>query len=183
MALSAAKQAVVDAYNEATARTKEHFRHVPSLIEQYKPEVAVGYVFDCASAAHNATIVAGLVTKHKAHRAVAREVAVFQECAWDEFHYEYQTVFGSVIPEAVSILFGEANELRRALLSGKRVSSKDQCGLIIQMLQYADALDEFVYADARIHPFADLSSAKPRGSSLDKSSTRWVLKGMGFPIL
>ena len=93
MALSKPKQQTIDVFDGADKRTKEHFRHVPSLIEQFVPEIAMVYVFDRAAAAHNALIVAGLVTKYKVHRDVAREVAVFQECTWDEFHYEYQTVF------------------------------------------------------------------------------------------
>lgn len=183
MALSAAKQGVIDAFNASSARTKEYYAIVPGLIEHHKPDVALAYVFDRAAAAHNATIVAGLVVKHRAHRDVAREIASFQECAWDEFHYEYQTVFGSVIPESVSAIYGEANEVRRHFLSGKRVSSKDLCATVSQMLKYSDELDAFVYSDARIHPFSDLSKTKSRGAALDKNSTRWVLKGMGFPIL
>lgn len=183
MALSATKQHVIDVFNASSKRTQEYFRHVPNLIEQFVPEVAVGYVFDRTAAAHNGVIVAGLVVKHKAHRDVAREIAVFQECAWEEFHYEYQTVFGNVIPEAISQQYIYANEKRRALLAGKRVSSKDQCEVIEVILQYADTLDEFVAKNSRLHPFSDLSKAKPRGNALDKESTRWVLKGMGFPML
>ncbi len=183
MALSASKQSVIDVFNGTTARTQEHFRYVLSLIEQYKPEVALGYMFDRVAQSHNQLIVAGLVLKHKAHRDVAREVAAFHECTWDEFHYEYQTVFGAVIPEAAADLYIAANEQRRAFMSGKRVSSKDQSIVVENLLKYADAFDEAVWADARLHPFSDLSKTKPRGSSLDKDSTRWVLKGMGFPIL
>jgi hypothetical protein len=183
MALSAPKQSVIDVFNNSTARTQEHFRHVPSLIQQYQPSVALGYVFDRTAEAHNAIIVAGLVVKHRAYRDVAREIASFQECTWDEFHYEFQTVFGSVIPETASDPYIFANEMRRALMSGKRVSSKDQCAVIENVLRYADAFDAFVWADARLHPFSDLSKVKSRGAALDKESTRWVLKGMGFPLL
>lgn len=183
MALSASKTQLIDRFNAASKRVQEHFKHLPALTQDFPVSVAVSYAFDRVAVAHNTTIVAGLVKKYRLNKDVAREIADFQRGSWDEFHYEYQTVFGSVIPDEISDQFAAAEMKRDHLLSGKRVSSTEQGAAVELLLAYADTLDAFVAKDAKLHPFSDLTGVKSRSTPLDKTTSRWILKGMGFPLM
>lgn len=54
---------------------------------------------------------------------------------------------------------------------------------IAAVLQYAEEINEQLEKKAGIKPFCNsLKGFKGRKTPLDRSTTRWVLKGMGFNI-
>ena len=42
-------------------------------------------------------------------------------------------------------------------------------------------MNDWVYQAAGVRPFGDKRGFKGRAEALDKSTTRWILKGMGLP--
>jgi hypothetical protein len=52
----------------------------------------------------------------------------------------------------------------------------------IDVIEYAEALNEDIEEIAGFSPFGDLRGFKGRAEPLDNSTSRWLLKGLGFNI-
>lgn len=50
----------------------------------------------------------------------------------------------------------------------------------MDILDYATGFNDFVYGIAGLRPFGQLKGFKGRAASLEKSTSRWVLRGVGF---
>jgi hypothetical protein len=67
-------------------------------------------------------------------------------------------------------------------MQGKKTLEQKKCEAIAEALQYAEKFNEIVYAAAKLRPFGNLKEFQVNGKSLSKATTRWVLKGMDFPL-
>ena len=99
-----------------------------------------------------------------------------------EFRDKFTVVFGSSIPDAISNTLGKAETVRDRVMHGKKATDSDKRNAVANVIDYADKLNGHVHGIAGFRPFGDLRGFKGAGKSLDKSTTRWVLKGMGFPV-
>jgi hypothetical protein len=76
----------------------------------------------------------------------------------------------------------QAENIRDRILNGQRTLEKDKREGIEHVLNYAQALNQFVKGIARFKPFGDAWGTDGCAESLSQSTTRWVLKGMGFSL-
>ncbi|NZA03056.1 hypothetical protein H0I39_17405 [Ottowia beijingensis] len=74
----------------------------------------------------------------------------------------------------------KAERVRDRVIHGKQVSDPDMRQAIIDVIEYAKALNKDLKAAAGFEPFGDLRGFKGRAQSLEKSTTIWLLKGLGF---
>ena len=82
-------------------------------------------------------------------------------------------------PETIAKI-ESAQKTRNKILHGKTVSDADKRRAIISILEYAEAFNEEVSAVAGFRPFGSLQGFRGAAQSLDKSTSRWVLKGIGL---
>ena len=75
-----------------------------------------------------------------------------------------------------------AEEIRDKVMHGKTTTDKEKREALASIIEYAERFNALVSGIAAFRPFGDLRGFKGRGQSLDKSTSRWLLKGMGFPI-
>ena len=74
----------------------------------------------------------------------------------------------------------EAEKVRDLILHGKQVSEVDKRKAVVDVLEYAKSFNAEVSRIAGFKPFGSLKGFKGRGQPLDKSTSRWVLKGVGL---
>jgi hypothetical protein len=65
-------------------------------------------------------------------------------------------------------------------MHGKGASDDDKRNAIAHVLEYAQELNDLTERLGGPRPFGDLRGFKGAGQALDKATTHWVLKGMGF---
>ena len=87
------------------------------------------------------------------------------------------------IPKKLVSSIEEAESVRDDVMHGSSKSAPKKRKAIGIVLRYAEEMNEFVDDEAGIRPFSDdLRGFKGRASSLDKKTTRWILKGMDFNV-
>ncbi len=70
------------------------------------------------------------------------------------------------------------------MIHGKDVPTTDLWKSIKALTAYAVELNRIVESNAGFQPFGDMRGAVGRkgGQHLNKATTRWLLKGMGFSV-
>jgi len=169
-------------YDKTSAEVQDYFDHLPALIKNFPCEVCIAYMFSRVERAQNMTLYCGVVKLHAAHTSVARSMIHRQHITRDSFARLFKTIFDKPIdgPVAKHIKFAETT--RDKVVHGKVVSNADLRKSIVEILDYAESFNVFVCGIAHFKPFGDLRGFKGRATPLEKKTTRWLLKGLGFDI-
>lgn len=171
---------IVGRYNSCSKEVRDYFNHFPSLAENYPWDVSISYLFGLVELAHNMTLYCGVVKLHRVNATMAKTAVNNQHLTREGFKELYKSVFGKTLKTSVSKKIEEAEKIRDKILHGKRVSEADKRKAVCDVLDYAEAFNEELNDVAKFKPFGSLKGFKGRATSLDKSTSRWVLKGIGF---
>ncbi|MGH9365038.1 MAG: hypothetical protein ACRD1B_07220 [Thermoanaerobaculia bacterium] len=176
------KPGLLNRFNTAPAEVRGYFEHLPRLIQDFPLDVCLSYVFAQLERAQNMTLYCGVVKLHRAESGLAKTAIDVHHMTRPEFKTKFETVFEKAIPKATSDLLEKAEEARDRVMHGKQGTDDEKRNAIANVLDYAEAINQFVSGMASFKPFGDLRGFKGAAQSLDKSTTRWLLKGMGFTI-
>lgn len=174
---------MVNRHTQAPAEVSAYFEHLPKLVEDFPLEVCLAYMFAQVELAQNMTLYCGVVKLHRAHATVARNAVDAHHLTRDGFKALFKNVFGKNLTNAVLTPLQDAEKIRDKVMHGKTVTAKQKREAIVQVLDYAEKHNAFVNNIASFKPFKkDLRGVKGRAKPLETSTTRWMLKGMGFGI-
>lgn len=181
MITTANRRQLKQKFDDAPAQVREYFSNLPGILD-FPLDVALAYVFSRVELAHNMALYCGVVKIHKANKEIANPAIDASHMTREGFLEMFKTVFNQDLPTATSNLLENAEKVRDRVMHGKRTSDHEKREAIVKVIQYAAKFNETVYAAARFRPFGNLRGFHGRGESLPKATTRWVLKGMGFPL-
>ena len=176
------KPGLLKRFSSAPQEVRDHFTHLPKLVDGFPFDVVLSYVFAQVELAQNMTLYCGIVKLHKADGVLARSAIDAHHMTRKEFRDKFTVVFGSPIPDAIWTTIGKAETVRDRVMHGKNANDSDKRNAVGNVIDYAKSLNDHVHRIAGFRPFGDLRGFKGAAKSLDKSTTRWVLKGMGFPV-
>ena len=168
--------------NAAPNDVQRYFQPAGELIEHYPWEVSLSYLFARLERAHLMAIYCGVVKLHKADAALATTAVDRFQNRRDEFLTLFKNVFGEDIPRSLLQLLELAQDVRDRVLHGKKVNDADYRMAIAAIIDYATKFNEICFEGGGFRPFGDLRGYKGAGSSLDRSTSRWLLKGIGLPL-
>ncbi len=172
---------VVNLFRAAPAEVQQYFDGLPELIEKFDWEIALGFMFIRVEKALNTMLYCGARKMHKAHTEVARAKVETHHMTRKEFRSLFANVFGKAIPDATVKILTEAEKIRDKVIHGKATSDADKRKAIVHVIRYAEEMNSLVHSIAGFKPFTkDLRGFTGRGESLDKSTTRWLMLGLGF---
>jgi hypothetical protein len=172
----------MDQFDSCSEEIRAYLADLPRLLDGLPLDVSIGYLFTQIQRAHNATLCAGAVKVHKANRNVARAAVAAQRMTTERFQDQFETVFGRPIPEEVKQELEAAELIHDKILNGLRTPAREKREAIGHILDYAQGLNRFVHGLAKFRPFAGPNGSNGCAGSLGKSTTRWMLKGMGFSL-
>ena len=167
-------------FNACPTEVQRYFQHIPQLAPAFPWEVTLSYQFGRVERAHRMALYCGAVKLHRADSKMARQVVEVHYLTRDDFHRLFETIHGKPIPKSTSDTLGEAERIRDRVMHGQGAPDAQQRKAIADVLDYATRLNSFVLGISGFRPFDDLRGFKGRGQALDKSTTRWLLRGMGF---
>jgi hypothetical protein len=176
------RRSVIDKLDSCPEEIRGYLSDLPRLLDDFPLEVSISYLFTQVERAHNTTLYNGAVKVHKANRNVARAAVGTQHMTRENFQEQFETVFGKPIPDDVRQELEAAEIVRDKILNGQRTQAKEKREAIDHVLSYAQAFNRFVNGLARLKPFAEQQGSNGCSESLNKSTTRWMLKGMGFSL-
>lgn len=173
---------VLKRYEASTEQVRWYFDQFPGLIGNFPYEVTLAYLFLSTEKAHNRALYCGVVKLHRADSEIADRVMNTHHMIRDGFLELYKNVFGHALSAATVAKIKDAEKIRDRVIHGKDVTAPELRQALVDVIEYAEALNIDVAAIGGFEPFGNLRGFKGRGEPLDKSTTRWLLKGLGFAI-
>jgi len=176
------KPGLLNFFKSSNTEIQRYFVHLPALVEQFPLDVALAYVFAQVELAHNMTLYCGIAKLHRADADVAFRAVQAQHMTREEFRAKYEVVYSKPVPEATQLLLTYAEAVRDRVMHGKYASDDQKRNAIAHVLAYAAALNDCTATHGGPRPFGDLRGFKGAAQALEKGTTRWMLKGMGFKL-
>ena len=167
---------------ELPERIQKYFYPIEDLINNYDLEISLTYAFSILEQGQNRALYCGLVKIHRVHKSIAELAIDNQHIDRRFFRGMYENIFGNKIPENVIGLIKEAEGTRDKVVHGKKATYQDLITATYDVLNYANRLNELSYSIASIRPFGDLRGFKGAKLPLEKSTSRLVVKGLGFEL-
>lgn len=180
MAVPGSWRGIVNRLNKSPAEIQAYFHHLPSLAEDYPWSVSISYMFGLVELAQNNGLYCGVVKLHRVDRSLAKQAIDGHPMFRKDFRKFYEAIFGKKMKATTIAKLEEAESIRDRILHGKVVSEKDKRKAVVDIIEFAERFSDDVFALAKFKLFGDLRGFKGRGTTLDKSTSRWVLRGIGF---
>lgn len=176
-------KALMKVYDSKPVEVKNHFADMPKLINDGLPyEIAIAYAFLKTEQAQNRALYGGVVKIHRGNGEFVRRVMNYQHLTRDGFKDIYKNVFGKQLDKNTTDKLKDAETIRDKVVHGKIVTDNELREAIADVLEYAEAFNAEVSEIAGFKPFGDMRGFKGRADSLDKKTTKWVMRGMGFGV-
>jgi hypothetical protein len=174
------KAGLVKAFGNQPERIQAHFNHLPTLANQFPLEVALAYVFAQLELAQNMALYCGAVKLFRANAELARKAVSTHHMTRANFAVLYKTVFSCDLPIAAAGELKRAEAIRDKVMHGKPTKPTELREAIGCVLDYAAAMNEQLKDKHKIQPFGKLSGFSGSASKLDKRTSHFLLKGLGF---
>ncbi|MCY4383534.1 MAG: hypothetical protein OXE44_10340 [Nitrospinae bacterium] len=174
------KPTILKKFDKLPVEIQGYFAHFPALARGFPWEVSISYTFSLVETAHNMTVYCGVVKLHKVDSSLARTALENHHMTRPGFRDLYKTIFNRKLPQTIVDKIIRAEAVRDRILHGKEANDKNKRQAIVDVLDYAVAFNGEVDKVASFKPFGSLQGFKGRGKPLDKSTSRWILKGMGL---
>ena len=171
---------LVKRFEAAPEEVQKYFAHLPKLLNEFPLEVSLSYVFSQVELAQNMSLYCAIVKLHRADANLARQAVDIHHMTREEFKEKFEIVFGRKMPKDIADILSKAEDVRDKVMHGKKTTESEKRQAIGHVLDYAEKLNQKVHGLAGFKPFADLRGFKGAAKSLDKATTRWILKGMEF---
>lgn len=172
---------VVNRYYRCPEEVQAYFEDIPDLIESYDWEVSLSFMFTRVEKALNKMLYCGAAKLHRADTTVAYKHVDRHHMTRKEFRRLFKNVFGKAVPSDIVETLSEAEKVRDKIVHGKSASDADKRKAIVRILFYAEAMNELVDRLAGFKPFTtDFRGFVGRREPLDRSTTAWLMKGLGF---
>jgi len=169
-------------YAEAPEKVCTYFQHFEALVDGFPLDVALSYVFAQVELAQNMTLYCGAVKVHRVNAEMARSAVDAHHLTRKEFREKVEVIYGKPIPDETVAKLEVAERVRDKVMHGKACSDADKRNALARVFEYAAELNSFLKKAGGSEPFGSLKGFKGRAKTLDRKTSRWVLKGMGFPV-
>jgi len=180
MTVAVTRKGVVAHFHGLPPALQAYYGHLPALVENFPWDISLIYQFARVELAYRRTLYCGAVKLHKADPDLAWQAVRSQHITRASFRAIFSTVIGYELDPAVGNMILGAESVRDDIMHGKSGHDRVKRDAIIQVLDYSHALNEFLSARVHFRPFGDLRGFKGRGKSLDKNTSRFLLKGLGL---
>lgn len=169
-------------YSSAPEEVQWYFEHMPRLIDEFPLDVALAYAFARVETAHNMALYCGVVKMYKANADLAWTAVERQHLTREGFRDLFRTIYGKQITAIAQGYIEEAERVRDKVMHGKEVKDQDKRAALSRVLHYAVKLNEQTSDIAGLKLFGRLQGFKGRAQSLDKETSRWLLRGLGLTL-
>ena len=172
---------VIQHYQAAPEGVRNYFPDFVELVERYNWEVPISYVFSRIEQARRITIYCGIVKLHWCESTLTWKLVSEDHMARGRFRELFKIVFGRKIPDDLMTKLEKGEDVRDKIAHGMKWTPKEAREGLTSVLDFATEFNDFVYQLAGFRPFGDLRGYKGRKEPLTKTTTRWILRGMGIP--
>lgn len=177
------KKGLLNLYSKSSAEVRRHFEHLPTLVEDYPMEVAIGYAFHRLELGQCMSLYCGVINIHCADPTVAMNTVRVQHMTREGFEKLYKAVFDITLPAGAVSEVKSAEKTRDTIFHGRTASEDELRNAIGRVLEYAESVNAQLDKKWKMKPFrGDWRGFSWKKQKLDARTTRYMLKGMGFGV-
>jgi len=159
---------------------KSYFLYTPDLIDGFPPEVCLAYLFSGIRAIHRRAFYLGIVRKFNTDREITFEMVDRHTFQLHEFTTEFERIFGLKFDAITAERLKHIQEIRNRATHGQTVKPQETLQAVLDILEYAEALNGDLKGMIGKTPFKGLEGAAGRIKPLNRETSQWILKGMGL---
>jgi len=176
------KNGLQKAYSRAPAGILGYFKHMPQRLDAFPYTVCLAYAFAQLELAQNMALYCGVVKIYRADAELARRAVGTHHMTREGFADLYKVVFGVDLPQSAASALKTAEETRDHVMHGKPTTDDRLRNAIARVLEFAEAINQQLKGCCGVEPFGELRGFAGAARKLDKRTTRFMLKGMGFAM-
>jgi len=176
------KPGLKKAYNSCSKEVREYFEHISELLDDFPMDVCLAYVFARLELGQNMALYCGAVRIHRVNAEVARNAVGTHHMTRENFVALYKTVFDLDLPSDAHADLKSAEKTRDMIMHGKGANDDTIRNAIARVLEYAEEINKKLHAKYGLKPYGSLQGFAGKSKKLDKRTSRFLLKGMGFAI-
>jgi hypothetical protein len=177
------KRGLINMFDTCSQEVQDYFEHVPSLLDDYPMHVCLAYVFSRLELGQNMALYCGVVKRHKVNTVIANSAVGAQHLTRDGFVGLYKTVFDCELPTDAHADLKVAEKTRDKVMHGKKADDNTIRNAIARVLEFAEEVNTQLDKQCKLKPFVgSLQGFSGASKKLDKRTSRFILKGMGFGI-
>jgi len=164
---------------------KTYFDEFRALVDStFSLHVLLAYCFFRLEQGQRITLFCGARKLHKTDSELTWKAIDGHYMSRENFQRFFEVIFSAGIPAPIQEIIKPAEDIRDRLMHGRGLDEGEVREAISRVLHYASAINGFL--DSRNAGFrtfvGDLRGFVGRLEALDKSTSRWILKGMGFQL-
>ena len=174
------KAGLKKAYEKCPQEVRDYFEHVPKLLDEFPMDVCLAYVFSRLELGQNMALYCGAVKIYKVNSELARNAIERQHISRKKFVELYKTIFALDLPDIVRKDSERMEKTRDKIMHGKYANDDEIRNAIACVLNYAEEVNKQLNEKCQLKPFGKLKGFAGRSGKLNKSTSRFVLLGMGL---
>lgn len=169
-------------YQASPKEVRESFPHFESLRE-YPWDVVLAYLFFSVEKYHHFALYCGAAKMYRTDANLTWLAVQNEHMTRERFRDLLQNIYREPLPAQTSKLITNAEKVRDKVIHGKIVPDSDMRNAVARVISYAGLFNDFTSSAAGVKPFSgSLKGFKGSAKSLDKDTSRLVLKGLGFNL-
>lgn len=166
------------------AEVQKFFADLPALIESdFSLNIVLAYVFFRIEQGQRQALYCGARKLHRTESTLTWKAIDLHDLTREGFKELFETIYGFPVSTDAADCLADAQSVRDDLMHGRDPSEARQREALCKAMHYAKEMNELIAVTKNLgfRPFSgDLRGIVGALQPLDKSTTRWILKGMGF---
>lgn len=180
MVAPATYKGVLNRFAKLPEPMQKHFWSLKALVTDYAWEVSIAHVFSQIERAKHRTIYCGIVKLHGTDSELTWKLVEADHMSRSRFRELFQITFGTPLDEDLSKKLSAAEKIRDKIIHGKDWTDAQAREALVDVMDFAEGFEKYIEKLAGFSPFGDLRGFKGAKVALPKSTSHWVLKGMGL---
>lgn len=184
--IARSRRGIKNLHASLPSEVQSFFSDVPGLIDSaFSLDILLAYLFFRIEQGQRQTLYCGARKLHKTESSLTWKAIDSHDLTRAGFKDLFKTIYGFDLGKAATDHLSDAEKIRDKLMHGKGLTERDKREAISKVMHYAKEINDLIAVSRSLgfKPFSgDLRGFVGGLESLDTSTTRWILKGMGFMI-
>lgn len=178
------RRGLLKTYDAICSSAQKFFFDLPHLIQSdFKLTIAVSYAFFRIEEGQRMVLYLGATKLHRTNSKLTWTAIDSYDLKRAEFKKMFRSIYGFDISKDADKYLIAAQETRDSLMHGKKPVLGKQVEAIAYAMGYVQEMNQLIASKKRFMPFdGDLRGVSGRRRAFDMSTSRWILKGMGFEL-
>ena len=176
------KRGVINYFKTLPNELKDYFQKLENLLQDYPADISLSHIFALIEKAMHMALYCGIIKMHSADKDLTDKAIQSYYVTRDDYKSKFELLFGEKISPGALTKLEDAEKIRDKIMHGKKTTDSDKFKAIKNALEFSQEFNEQIFRKASFKPFGKLQGFKGAKKPLGKSTSRLILKGLGFNL-